>query len=37
MCSRVRPHLRRWHRYVTTCKTMSGTLASTVASICDSM
>ncbi|KHF98069.1 hypothetical protein F383_37338 [Gossypium arboreum] len=27
MCLRVRPYLGQWHRYVTTCKTMSGTLA----------
>ncbi|KHF99742.1 hypothetical protein F383_18920 [Gossypium arboreum] len=28
MCSHVRPCLGRWHRYVVTSKTMSGTLAS---------
>ncbi|KHF99322.1 hypothetical protein F383_38403 [Gossypium arboreum] len=38
MCSRVRSHLGRWHRYVITvvfdsCKTLSGTMAS----VCDSM
>ncbi|KHG21794.1 hypothetical protein F383_28082 [Gossypium arboreum] len=27
MCLRVRPYLGQWHRYVTTCKTRSGTLA----------
>ncbi|KHG22855.1 hypothetical protein F383_00964 [Gossypium arboreum] len=27
MCLRVRPCLGPWHRYVTTCKTTSGTLA----------
>ncbi|KHG11997.1 hypothetical protein F383_20112 [Gossypium arboreum] len=26
MCLRVRPCLGQWHRYVTTCKTTSGTL-----------
>ncbi|KHF99516.1 ATP-dependent DNA helicase dda [Gossypium arboreum] len=33
MGSRVRPRLGRWHRYVITCKTTSGTLAS----VCDYM
>ncbi|KHG19722.1 hypothetical protein F383_03542 [Gossypium arboreum] len=28
MCSRVRPRLGRWHRYVITCKTMSRTWTS---------
>ncbi|KHG10763.1 hypothetical protein F383_13785 [Gossypium arboreum] len=28
MCSRVRPCLGRWHQYVITCKTMSGTSTS---------
>ncbi|KHF99005.1 hypothetical protein F383_38122 [Gossypium arboreum] len=27
MCLRVIPCLGQWHRYVTTCKTTSGTLA----------
>ncbi|KHG09178.1 Neurexin-3a-alpha [Gossypium arboreum] len=27
ICVRVRPCLGQWHRYVTTCKTTSGTLA----------
>ncbi|KHF97342.1 Neurexin-3a-alpha [Gossypium arboreum] len=27
MCLRVRTCLGQWHRYVTTCKTTSGTLA----------
>ncbi|KHF99090.1 hypothetical protein F383_38169 [Gossypium arboreum] len=27
MCLRVRPYLGQWHRYVTTCKTTSRTLA----------
>ncbi|KHF99328.1 hypothetical protein F383_38367 [Gossypium arboreum] len=27
MCLRVRPCLGQWHRYMTTCKTTSGTLA----------
>ncbi|KHF97799.1 hypothetical protein F383_37077 [Gossypium arboreum] len=31
MCVRVRPRLGHWHRYVITCKTTSGMLAS----ICD--
>ncbi|KHF98956.1 hypothetical protein F383_38132 [Gossypium arboreum] len=33
ICVRVRPCLGKWHRYVTTCKTMSGTLA--LYDICD--
>ncbi|KHG19588.1 hypothetical protein F383_04957 [Gossypium arboreum] len=33
MCLRVRPCLGQWHRYVTTCKTTSGTLA--LYDLCD--
>ncbi|KHG08303.1 Neurexin-3b-alpha [Gossypium arboreum] len=33
MCLRVRPCLRQWHRYMTTCKTTSGTLA--IYDLCD--